>query len=130
MAAKKGASTRKNPKLGQHDRSKVVSGATKAGLIVAPSRCQRMMRKMRLSKSMGVGGGVFMAGVLQYLMSEILELSGEVCLERKRKTIAPRHMQLAVRGDEELNKMFAMTQISSGGTIRNIQAELFPKNKV
>ena len=127
MAAKKGATTRKSTKGGA---KKVVSGATKAGLIVAPARCQRKMRGMRLAGSMGIGGGVFMAGVMQYLMSEILELSGEICQEKKKHLITPRHMQLATRGDEELNKMFAQTQISSGGQISNIEAVLFPKNKV
>ena len=106
-----------------------VRGTTRAGLIVAPSRCTHMMKKMRLSGRFGAGGGVFMAGVLQYLMSEILELSGEICHERKMKRLSPRHMQLAIRSDEELNKMFAMTQISSGGQISNIHAELFPKSK-
>ena len=70
-----------------------------------------------------------MAGVLQYLMSEVLELSGEICLERKNKIIAPKHLQKAIRADEELNKMFATTQISSGGQMSNIHAELFPKSK-
>ena len=106
-----------------------VRGTTRAGLIVAPSKCSRMMKKMRLSARFGSGGGVFMAGVLQYLMSEILELSGEVCLAKGKQRLAPRHMQLAIRGDEELNKMFAMTQISSGGSINNIQSVLFPKSK-
>ena len=124
----KGKITRKSTKAGGA-KAPGVRGTTRAGLIVAPSRCSLMMKKMRLSGRFGAGGGVFMAGVLQYLMSEVLELSGEICLERGNKILAPKHMQKAIRGDEELNKMFAMTQIASGGQVSNIQAVLFPKSK-
>ena len=71
-----------------------------------------------------------MAGVLQYLTSEIMELAGENCIERKKQRIQPRHLKVAIRGDEELNKLLAATQISSGGQMSNIQKELFPKNKI
>ena len=53
-----------------------------------------------------------MAGVLQYVCSEILDLSGEVTLQKKKVQIKPNHITAALRGDEEFTKLMAMTQIS------------------
>ena len=50
----------------------------------------------------------------------------------KKKQIKPRHMQLAIRNDEELNKLLCSTQISQGGVIPNAtgtMAILWPKSK-
>ena len=41
--------------------------------------------------------------------------------------IIPRHLQLAVRNDEELNKLLAGVTIAQGGVLPNIQAVLLPK---
>merc|ERR1712096_180344 len=87
------------------------------------------MRKARLADRIALGGPVFMAAALQYLTCEVLEMAGEISESRKKKTIAPKHLQVAIRGDEELNKLLCNIQISSGGTVPNIQAALFPKNK-
>ena len=76
---------------------------------------------------MGKGAGVFTAAVLEYITCEILELAGNAATEASKKTINPRHMQLAIRNDEELNKMFVAATISQGGTMPNVQAFLFGK---
>jgi len=39
----------------------------------------------------------------------------------------PRHIQLAVRNDEELNKLLGGITIASGGVIPNIHSVLLPK---
>ena len=64
-------------------RKRNVSSSTRAGLIWSAPRCNLMMKKRRLATRIGSGAGVFMAGVLQYLTSEMLELSGEICVEKK-----------------------------------------------
>ena len=65
-----------------------------------------------------------MAGVLQYISEEVLELSGKMCLQHKRKTISPQHINLALRSDEELSKMFYLSQISDGGQLVKVHEEL------
>lgn len=67
-----------------------------------------------------------MAAVLEYLSVEILEMAGEAAKEAGKKVITPRHLQLAVRNDEELNKMMAQITLSEGGVLPNIQPALFP----
>ena len=108
---------------------KAVSASSKAGLVFPVGRVGRFIRKGRYADRVGSSGPVFMAGVLEYLTCEILELAGEISTEHGKKTIQPRHIQMAVRGDDELNKLLAMAQISQGGVMPNINEYLFPKKK-
>ena len=50
-----------------------------------------------------------MAATLNYICSEILELAGEISAQKKKSRITPQHIQLAIRGDEELTKLMAFT---------------------
>ena len=52
--------------------------------------------------------------MLEYLCAEVLELAGNACRDIKRKRIIPRHIQMAIRNDEELNKLMAGVTIAQG----------------
>jgi hypothetical protein len=70
---------------------------------------------------------VYLAAVLEYLCAEILELAGNAARDNKKSRIIPRHITLAVKNDEELNKLLGNVTIAAGGVLPNIHAVLLPK---
>ena len=106
---------------------KVVSRKARCDLIFPVACMHRFLKRGLFSRTVGIGGGIFMAAVLEYLAKEILELAGNACREKGKKTISPRHLMLAMKNDEELNKLVAHTTISTGGVLPNIQGFLFGK---
>jgi len=55
------------------------------------------------------------------------QLAGNAARDNKKTRIIPRHIQLAVRNDEELNKLFGGVTIAQGGVLPNIHSVLIPK---
>eukprot|EP00612_Vaucheria_litorea_P003822 CAMPEP_0171463902 /NCGR_PEP_ID=MMETSP0945-20130129/7398_1 /TAXON_ID=109269 /ORGANISM="Vaucheria litorea, Strain CCMP2940" /LENGTH=136 /DNA_ID=CAMNT_0011990809 /DNA_START=41 /DNA_END=451 /DNA_ORIENTATION=+ len=114
-------------KGGRGTGKKSVSRSTRAGLQFPVGRIGRHLKMGRYAARVGAGAPVYMAAVMEYLCAEILELSGNAARDNKKSRIIPRHIQLAVRNDEELNKLLGKVTIAAGGVLPNIHAVLLPK---
>ena len=108
-------------------KNKQTSRSERAGLQFPVGRVSRYLRHQTRSR-LAANAPVYLAAVLEYITAEILELSANAAKDNKRSRIIPRHIQLAMRNDEELNKLFK-GNIASGGVLPNIHAALLPKHK-
>ena len=106
---------------------KAVSRSSKAGLQFPVGRIHRHLRGGNYADRIGAGAPVYLAAVLEYLSAEVLELAGNAARDNKKTRINPRHIQLAIRNDEELNKLLGDATIPSGGVLPNIHQALLPK---
>ena len=106
---------------------KSVTKSAKAGLQFPVGRVSRYLKAGKYASRLGSGAPVYLAAVLEYLAAEVLELAGNASKDLKVKRITPRHLQLAIRGDEELDTLIKAT-IAGGGVIPHIHKSLIAKS--
>lgn len=106
---------------------KATTRSSKAGLQFPVGRIGRYLKKGKYATRVGSGAPVYLAAVLEYLTAEVLELAGNAARDNKKNRIIPRHIQLAIRNDEELSKLLGGVTISAGGVLPNIHQVLLPK---
>ena len=112
---------------GKASGKKAVSRSSKAGLQFPVGRVARFLKKGKYATRVGAGAPVYLAAVLEYLAAEVLELAGNAARDNKKSRIIPRHIQLAIRNDEELSKLLGTVTIAAGGVLPNIHSVLLPK---
>ncbi|KAJ7830585.1 histone 2A [Mycena leptocephala] len=142
MSGKGGGKSKSGKPAGTGEPSKSQTRSSKAGLQFPVGRMHRLLKKGNYAQRVGAGAPVYLAAVLEYLVAEILELAGNAARDNKKKRIIPRHLQLAIRNDEELSKVCLgrrLTQIflapfqllgsvviSQGGAVPHIDPSLLP----
>ncbi|KAJ8502039.1 hypothetical protein ONZ45_g4145 [Pleurotus djamor] len=133
MSGKVSGKSKSGKAAGGEGSSKSQSRSSKAGLQFPVGRVHRLLKKGNYAQRVGAGAPVYLAAVLEYLAAEILELAGNAARDNKKHRIVPRHLQLAIRNDEELSKLLGDVVISQGGVVPFINPELLPgktaKNK-
>ena len=126
-AAMSNSPTKTKTKTTSKVKSKNKSRTARAGLQFPVGRIHRYLRKGNYSARIGSGAPVYLAAVIEYLTAEILELAGNAARDNKKARVIPRHLQLAIRNDEELNQLLRGVTISQGGVLPNIHSVLLPK---
>lgn len=108
-------------------RGKSQTRSNRAGLQFPVGRIHRLLKGAAPQCRIAGGAAVYLAAVMEYLCAEVLELAGNAARDNKKTRIIPRHIQLAIRNDEELNKLLGSVTIASGGVLPNIHSVLLPK---
>ncbi|GAA5906110.1 hypothetical protein JCM6882_003562 [Rhodosporidiobolus microsporus] len=91
------------------------------------ARVRKYLKRGHYAQRVGKASAVYLAAVLEYLVAEVLELAGNAARDNKKKRIIPRHLQLAIRNDDELNRLLASVTLSQGGVLPHIHHELLPQ---
>ena len=115
---------------GGRGEKKSTTASSKAGLQFPVGRIGRYLRQGKYATRMGAGAPVYLAAVLEYLCAEILELAGNAARDNKKSRIVPRHITLAVKNDEELNKLLGGVTIASGGVLPNVSLASLARSSV
>lgn len=97
-----------------------VSRSVRAGVLFPVGRIHRYLRKGKYAKRIGQTAPVYLAGILEYLVAEVMELSGNAARDNKRKRIIPRDINLAILQDAEIKELLSNVTISRGGVLPNI----------
>eukprot|EP00918_Siedleckia_nematoides_P034846 GHVU01075785.1.p1 GENE.GHVU01075785.1~~GHVU01075785.1.p1 ORF type:complete len:139 (+),score=17.86 GHVU01075785.1:121-537(+) len=115
--------------VSKDSKGKAITQSARAGLQFPVGRVHRLL-KNRTQNNVRIGGkaAVYTSAILEYLTAEVLELAGNASKDLKVKRIQPRHLQLAIRGDEELDSLIRAT-IAGGGVLPHIHKTLINKSK-
>ena len=79
--------------------------------------------------TVGTGAPVCLATVMECLAAEVLELAGNAARNNKKTRIIPRHLQLAIRNDEELNKLLSGVTIAQKGCLTEHSSRFSPQKQ-
>lgn len=122
----KDGKTKKN-KTGDVKKKMKTSARTrsaKAGLFFPVGRIHRQLKEeVPRHTRVGATAAIYIAAVMEYVIAEVLELAGNNARNNKKSRITPRNIQLAIKQDNELNRLITAT-ISQGGVVPNIHKAL------
>ncbi|KAF2077611.1 hypothetical protein CYY_001074 [Polysphondylium violaceum] len=108
-----------------------VTKSAKANLCFPVGRIHRMLKDKVSVKRVSVLAAVYLAAILEYLTSEVLELTTSTLTKDYHvRRITPRHLLLSIKTDEELDNLIrTSTTIAGGGVLPHIHKVLYKKGE-
>uniref|UniRef100_A0AC11C9P4 Uncharacterized protein n=1 Tax=Ovis aries TaxID=9940 RepID=A0AC11C9P4_SHEEP len=76
------------------------------------SRVDRLLREGQFANRLSSATPVFLTGILEYLMANILDLAGKEACINHRVRISPEHVQRALINNENLRRLFQPSAFS------------------
>eukprot|EP01133_Synstelium_polycarpum_P013697 gene13697-16140_t len=111
-------------------KKKPVSRSVRAGIFFPVGRIHTMLKASITTKRVSILASVYLAAILEYLTSEVLELTVSTLKEFNVRRISPRHLVLAIKTDEELDSLIkSTTTIAGGGVLPHIHKNLWKKDE-
>ncbi|XP_013841503.1 histone H2A-Bbd type 1-like [Sus scrofa] len=95
-------------------KKQALSRSSRAELQFPVSRVDRYLREGRYAQRLSSHTPVFLAGVLEYLTANILELAAGEAHSSRKMRIAPEHVQRARSHNETLSSLFQASSVSRG----------------
>ena len=114
-------------KSGKKAKKATKTSTSKAGLKFSAGAIGGQLKRGRFAKRVSKQAAVYLASCIEYCTGELLELATKVATKTKKTTLKPRHLALAVRNDDELNKLLALVTIAAGGVVPNVHPAIAKK---
>ena len=130
----KKVSQEKKPKKDNKVKAKDEEGkkntlSKKSGLQFPVARIHANLKKGKYAEHVNKMASVYLTAVIEYLVAEVLELAGGQAKDFGKTRITPRHIQLAVRSDLELNDLLKDVTIVNGGVFPNVSSSVKKASK-
>ena len=77
------------------------------------------MRSRNLTSRVGRTAPVFLSGVSEYLVSELLEMAGNLAQKRSRRRVVPKDVASVLANDKELGRAFGSAGIFVGDELKS-----------
>lgn len=93
------------------------------------SRVANLMKANKYADRFRKHTAVFLAGVLEYLTAELIDLSGNAAKDAHKKRITPRTINLAARKDADFSALLSDALVCGGGVAPHINKLLIKGKK-
>lgn len=111
------------------EKKKPVSKGVRCGLSFSVSRIDKKLRAAKIFKQVSGSTSVFVTGLVEHTMLEILKRAGEQAKGSKSKRILTHHAIEAVRTDPDLARLFAGFAFTSAGDVPRAIDKILPLNE-